>query len=87
MTWNYDLVRYWPADKTRSKDFPIQLENPKNIKVKLTTWWTVKIDPRGHFTMLRCATIIVFDKILKVAPLLEKPLVEFCIFLGCHPTF
>lgn len=45
----------------------------------------VKIDPRGHFTSLRCAAIIVLDGIMKVSNV-KKPLVEFCEFLANYPT-
>jgi len=64
----------------------------------LTCW----IDPRGHFTQLRCCTIIVLDKIMKVftsknkvdqspTPVrrkwLWKPLAEFCELLANYPTW
>lgn len=62
--------------------------NPKTgMKLVQTPFWIVEIDPRGHFTMLRCAAIKVFDSILERLPKLEKPLVEFCMFLSCYPTF
>jgi len=56
-------------------------------KLVRTSYWTVNIDPRGHFTKVRCAAIMVFDKILKKIHRLEKPLIEFCMFLGCYPTW
>jgi hypothetical protein len=64
------------------------LVNPKlGLKRTVTKWWTVNIDPRGHFTRFRFAAIVTFDKILKRFPCFEKPLVEFCMFLSCYPTF
>lgn len=47
----------------------------------------LKIDPRGHFTMLRCSVIVALDKIMRRCTWLEKPLLEFCEFLSNYPTF
>ena len=55
-------------------------------KLRHTIYPTVKIDPRGHFTSLRCATIIVLDEIMKALGV-GKPLVEFCEFLANYPTW
>ena len=73
MTWN--LQRFLLVNKRTGE---------RRIK---TTWWTVNIDPRGHFTHLRCAVIMVCDKILKRVHRLEKPLIEVCMFLSSYPTF
>jgi hypothetical protein len=50
-------------------------------------WHIIKIDPRGHFTMLRCAAIIVLGKIMGKLRRLEKPLMEFCELLANYPTW
>jgi hypothetical protein len=55
-------------------------------KLRLTTWDTLHIDPRGHFTALRCAIIIVLDSLMG-ATKIKKPLVEFCEFFSSYPTF
>jgi len=47
---------------------------------------TVKIDPRGRFTGFRCASIIVFDYIMKMLPRLEKPFAEFSELLANYPV-
>ena len=54
----------------------------------------VLIDPRGHFTMARCAGIIVLDKIIKFARRFNKnyrlqckPWVEFAEFLANYPVW
>ena len=61
----------------------------------LTCW----IDPRGHFTQLRCCAIIVLDKIMKLFAKddvkqfhvkkgwLWKPLAELCELLANYPTW
>jgi hypothetical protein len=54
-------------------------------KLKVTWFTTVKIDPRGRFTALRCAAIMVLDKIM-TAFHVGKPLAEFCEFLANFPT-
>ena len=46
---------------------------------------TVKIDPRGKWTMFRCAAIIVFDKIMSKIGF-HKPLEEVCELLANFPT-
>lgn len=53
--------------------------------LRVTSRHTLKIDPRGHFTSLRCATISVLDEIMSVTKA-SKPLSEFCEFLACYPT-
>jgi len=53
--------------------------------LKVTTYKTLKIDPRGHFTSLRCAIIIVLDEVMKALHV-GKPLVEFCEFFANYPT-
>lgn len=50
-------------------------------------WQAVKIDPRGHFTMLRCASIVLMDKVMKRFRWTRKPLMEFAEFLANYPTF
>lgn len=55
--------------------------------LKVTTYKTLKIDPRGHFTGLRCATIIVLDLVMTALHIHVKPLVELCEFMSCYPTF
>jgi len=53
--------------------------------LKVTSYRTLKIDPRGHFTSLRCAIIIILDSIMNVLHV-GKPLVEVCEFFANHPT-
>lgn len=78
MTWNFQRFL---------------LINRKTGERKIKTgWWTVEIDPRGHFTRLRCAAIMVCDKILtrihaRTFVRLEKPWVEVCMFVSSYPTF
>lgn len=50
-------------------------------------WRTLKIDPRGHFTMLRCSAIVTLDKIMLHFRRSKKPLMEFCEFLANYPTW
>jgi len=52
---------------------------------ELVSWRTLHIDPRGHFTPLRCAIIIILDNIMKTLHI-EKPLTEFCEFFANYPT-
>jgi hypothetical protein len=53
--------------------------------LRVSESWTLKIDPRGRFTALRCAAIITIDKALKYLPS-KKPWVEIAEFLSCYPT-
>lgn len=55
-------------------------------KLEHTSWHTVHIDPRGHFTSLRSAVIIVLDAIMAITGI-RKPLLELCEFMSCYPTF
>lgn len=57
---------------------------------------TLLIDPRGHFTRLRCAAILTLDKLLKrirkwfPEPFFRngrKPLIEICEFLASYPSW
>jgi len=52
-----------------------------------TVWETVKVDPRGHFTMLRCSFIICLVKIIGRFRRAKKPLQEFCEILANYPTW
>ena len=52
-----------------------------------TRWETIKVDPRGHFTMLRCAFIICLVKIIARFRRTAKPLQEFCELAANYPTF
>ena len=54
-------------------------------QLETTTWTTLIIDPRGHFTSLRCAIIMVLDWFMKALHI-EKPLAEFCEFFANYPT-
>jgi len=47
----------------------------------------VKVDPRGHFTMLRCSFIICLVKIIGRFRRAKKPLQEFCEVLANYPTW
>lgn len=55
-------------------------------KLKHKIFQYVTIDPRGHFTYLRCAAIMVLDNIMKAFSI-GKPLVELCEFLANYPTW
>lgn len=50
-------------------------------------WFYLKIDPRGHFTLLRCSAIVALDKIMKRFRWTEKPLMEFCELLANYPVW
>lgn len=53
---------------------------------EIVDFMSVRIDPRGHFTALRYAAIVVLDQIMKRFGI-DKPLVEFCEFLADYPTW
>ena len=53
-------------------------------KISLTEHFTLRIDPRGYFTSIRCAAIMVIDKIMKRFSL-GKPFVELCELLANYP--
>ena len=52
-----------------------------------TQWHTVKVDPRGHFTMLRCSIIICLAKIINRFRSFGKPLTEFCEVAANYPVW
>lgn len=55
-------------------------------KLKITIYFTLKIDPRGHFTPLRCAAIVTLDKLIKLCRT-KKPFVEIAEFISNYPTW
>lgn len=63
------------------------VNNERKVVGYRLMWLTIKIDPRGHFTMLRCMAIVALDKIMQRVHRLEKPLLEFCEFLANYPTW
>jgi hypothetical protein len=54
--------------------------------LQVTLNYTLEIDPRGHFTNLRYAAIIILDKMIKLFRW-KKPFVEFAEFLSNYPTW
>lgn len=67
----------------------VELHAPAGKKLKVTSYKHVWIDPRGHFTALRCAGIMIVDRIMKVWFGLvhgTKPFAEICEFLANYPT-
>jgi hypothetical protein len=50
----------------------------------VTQFYGCRIDPRGYFTKLRCATIIVLDNIMLLTHRM-KPWVEVCELLANYP--
>lgn len=70
------------VDSYKHNGYVYRLKSGKKLQV--TTYSTLKIDPRGHFTALRCAVIIALDKIMKQFHI-GKPLVEICEFLANYP--
>jgi len=50
-------------------------------------WTTIRIDPRGHFVMLRCSIIVTLDKIMAKIRWIRKPFMEVCEFFANYPTF
>jgi hypothetical protein len=55
-------------------------------KLLVTRTCHVLIDPRGHFTRLRCAIIQVLDSLMGLVKR-TKPLIEFAEFLANFPTW
>jgi hypothetical protein len=52
----------------------------------ITKSHTLRIDPRGHFTSLRIAAIIVLDKTMKLTKQ-YKPFVEWAELLANYPNW
>lgn len=63
------------------------LDKQNHPQSYVTMWHTIEIDPRGHFTMLRCAIIVALDKIMNRFRRTEKPLMEFCEFFANYPIW
>lgn len=59
---------------------------PHGRMLKVTVHRTLKIDPRGHLTSLRCAVVMVLDKVMKRLGYV-KPFVEFCELFANYPTW
>jgi hypothetical protein len=53
----------------------------------VTTYHTCTIDPRGHFTTLRCHTIMALDKLIMKPLRLWIPIAEICEILANYPTW
>jgi len=49
-------------------------------------YFSLQIDPRGHFTKIRCAAIVTLDKMIKLFKR-KKPFVEFAEFLANYPVW
>ena len=49
-------------------------------------YFTLHIDPRGHFTRLRCAAIVTLDKMVKLFHC-KKPFVEIAELLSNYPVW
>lgn len=60
------------------------VEASNGSMMKITKYDHINIDPRGHFTSLRCAIIIMLDKVMGRLHI-RKPLVEFCEFFANYP--
>ena len=58
--------------------------NGTPLKVMLN--FTLLIDPRGHFTAWRCATIITLDKMIRMFKR-KRPFVEIAEFFANYPTW
>lgn len=95
---NYTYVNYITVKKTKRfvrGNYEYTASNGGYLTV--TDVWTLKIDPRGHFTRLRCCAIIVIDKMLKYIRRKDpaaktgylrssyRPWVEVCEFLCNYP--
>lgn len=59
---------------------------PEGKKLKYTRRVTLKIDPRGCFTAVRCAIIMVLDNLMKKFHI-KKPLAEFCELFANYPVW
>ena len=55
-------------------------------KLLVTRYCHVLIDPRGHFTRLRCAFIQVMDSLMGIVKQ-TKPLIEFAEFAANYPVW
>jgi hypothetical protein len=78
--WIFYTVR-WKKDR-----YAVMTRTGKIVGY-MEAWTTIKIDPRGHFTRLRCSAIMVLDRIVEKCLWIKKPLMEFMEFLANYPTF
>ena len=63
----------------------VEYHAPKGRRLIVFRSHSVFIDPRGHFLMVRCASIRVFDCLMGLLKR-RKPLIQFCEFLANFPT-
>jgi hypothetical protein len=65
----------------------------KRVNGQILIGWTqvpttLKIDPRGHFTMIRCSVIVALDRLAVKLKLRDNHrLANICEFLACYPTW
>lgn len=70
-------ARAYKVDRIDHKIYPFTVLLPP----------TLKIDPRGHFTMLRCACIVWLDRVALKFRLMRERVANLCELLANYPNF
>ena len=72
------------TDSFKDKYSGLEYYTADGKKFRFVEKFTLRIDPRGMFTAIRCAAIMVIDKIMLKFKL-GKPFIEVCEFLSNYP--
>lgn len=83
----YINYAYLSLPKKKATAFKIDRETKKAYRFTMMVPQTLKIDPRGHFTMLRCSAIIFFDRVMVKFKFTRARLANLCELLANYPNF
>ena len=78
---------YTGLPKYKATAYKINREEKKVYQFTVDVPQILKIDPRGHFTMLRCGAILLFDKVMRRFKFTRARLANVCEFLANYPNF
>ena len=78
---------YTSLPKRTTYAYKIDKKNKKVYRFLTKVPQILKIDPRGHFTFIRCCSIIVFDRIMSKFGFTQARLANLCELLANYPNF
>ncbi|MDH5786984.1 MAG: hypothetical protein OEZ40_01650 [Candidatus Bathyarchaeota archaeon] len=84
--YTYKSFFYVVYLKQHVRDDGLIIEASNGSMMKVTKHRVLFINPRGHFTGLRCAIIVWLDCMIGYLHI-KKPLLEFCEFFANYPTW
>jgi hypothetical protein len=72
--------------RSEAAAFKIDREHKRVVQFTMLVPVTLMIDPRGHFTRLRCACIVWLDRVALKAKWMIPRIANACEFLANYPT-